>query len=508
VPLSDEQRREGVGLLAELLVDAALKRKAICSDSGFDGVLGGASGGVASLPDGSVRGAQGGLMGHVREPRQEGASSSSGAGARPLRVSAERLFELARHLTERDREVALYLYRHRVLTTGQLQLLFFSSRRRAQDRLLFLYRDRVLDRFYPPAPFGLGKPEAHWLLDEAGAVLVAALHDLERKQLGWQRRGDWGSHPQLAHQLEVNRFVTDLIAATLSDPGLGVSEWWPPVEAADHLSAPRRGRMLPDAGSYLETPAGPIECYLEWDRATETRERLAEKLLAYRLAEAHLYSEGSEPRCILRRAQTRSRSRSRISRPVSPCTPLPPGTRCLSRLLEAAPSADTDTWASGGGRAERSDSQPLSFSASSVWRVSTRFRLQIRVIPRCEQSFGTPHAAIGLSVCHSLSALALLGFAAYLGGFLGRAERSDDRLATLAIGGGLLALPRCLSVSGNPIPFAVGPVGHWRVGLCLKRSKASVSAGQGRRRLLEADRAACAARSWESLGPRASGGSW
>jgi hypothetical protein len=214
-------------------------------------------------------------------------------------VSAERLFELARHLTERDREVALYLYRHRLLTTDQLQLLFFSSRRRAQDRLLFLYRNRVLDRFYPPAPFGSGKPEAHWLLDEAGAILVATMHDLERKQLQWQRRDDWGSHPQLAHQLEINRFVTDLIAATLADPGMGVSEWWPPAEAADHLSAPRRGRVVPDAGFYLETPAGPIECYVEWDRATETQQRLAEKLLAYRLAEAELFEEGKAPRCIL-----------------------------------------------------------------------------------------------------------------------------------------------------------------------------------------------------------------
>src|SRR5215207_9302876 len=236
-------------------------------------------------------------MGHTPEPRQERAGPSS--EARPLRVSAERLFELARHLTERDREVALYLYRHRVLTTDQLQLLFFSSRRRAQDRLLFLYRNRVLDRFYPAAPFGCGKPEAHWLLDEAGAILVAAMHDLERRQLGWQRRDDWGSHPQLAHQLETNRFVTDLIAATLADPDLGVSEWWPPAEAADHLCQQRQGRVLPDAGFYLETPAGPIECYLEWDRATETRERLAEKLLAYRLAEAELYEEGERPRCIL-----------------------------------------------------------------------------------------------------------------------------------------------------------------------------------------------------------------
>jgi Replication-relaxation len=238
-------------------------------------------------------------MGRSREPRQEGARPSSSAAARPLRLSAERLFELARHLTERDREVALYLFRHRVLTTEQLQLLFFSSRRRAQDRVLFLYRNRVLDRFYPPAPFGSGKLDAHWLLDEAGAILVAAMHDVERKQLGWQRRDDWGSHPQLAHQLETNRFVTDLITATLPDPGLGVSEWWPPAEAADHLNQRRRGRVLPDAGFYLEMPAGPIECYLEWDRATETQERLAEKFVAYRRAEAELYDEGKPPRCIL-----------------------------------------------------------------------------------------------------------------------------------------------------------------------------------------------------------------
>jgi len=75
---------------------------------------------------------------------------------RARRVGAEHAFELARHLTERDREVALCLYEQQVLTTDQLALLFFSSKRRAQDRLLFLYRERVLDRFYPAAPFGAG----------------------------------------------------------------------------------------------------------------------------------------------------------------------------------------------------------------------------------------------------------------------------------------------------------------------------------------------------------------
>ena len=199
-----------------------------------------------------------------------------------MRVSAERVFELARHLTGRDREIIWTLFEQQVLTTDQLALLFFSSRRRAQDRLLFLYRHRVLDRFFPPSPFGSGKPQAHWLLDEAGAILVAAQLGVERRNLGWQRRDDWASHPQLAHRLETNRFVTDMIAATLADRSLGVTWWFGPREAArrlavdEHLPSPR-----PDGAFELVCPAGSIECCLEWDRGTETRQRLHDKLLAY-----------------------------------------------------------------------------------------------------------------------------------------------------------------------------------------------------------------------------------
>lgn len=212
-----------------------------------------------------------------------------------MRVSAERVFELARHLTERDREIAIVLFDQQVLATDQLELLFFSSRRRAQDRLLFLYRHRVVDRFYPPAPFGYGKPQAHWLLDEAGAILVAARLGVERKKLGWQRRNDWGSHPQLAHRLETNRFVTDLITATLPDPSLGLTWWAGPAEASrrldihPHVSTPR-----PDAAFELSCPAGQIECHLEWDRATESRQQLRRKLRAYmQVCEVWGYSEWS-----------------------------------------------------------------------------------------------------------------------------------------------------------------------------------------------------------------------
>jgi hypothetical protein len=221
---------------------------------------------------------------------------SSQTSVRAPRISAERLAELAWHVTERDREIAFRLYEHQLLATDQLALLFFSSKRRAQDRLLFLYRERVLDRLYPPSRFGTGKPQAHWLLDEAGAQLVAAMLGVERKRLGWQRRDDWGSHRQLAHRLEANRFVTDLIAATLSDTTLALRAWSGPRAAAERLEQ----RVRPDARLLLQTAAGAvIDCFLEWDRVTESGERLAEKLARYRIAERKLRYHDREPRSIL-----------------------------------------------------------------------------------------------------------------------------------------------------------------------------------------------------------------
>lgn len=219
--------------------------------------------------------------------------------SRARRVGADRVFELARHLTERDREVALHLYDQQVLTTEQLTLLFFSSKRRAQDRLLFLYRQRVLDRFYPPSSLGAGKPQAHWLLDEAGAHLVAASLDVDRRRLDWQRRDDWVSHPQLAHRLAVNRFVTDLIAATLSDPALGVVAWYGPRQAAGRLGKRTRGLVRPDAELIVAAPAGAVDLLVEWDRGTETLDRLGEKLRRYRMAERKVDRDNDGPRSVL-----------------------------------------------------------------------------------------------------------------------------------------------------------------------------------------------------------------
>ncbi len=54
------------------------------------------------------------------------------------RVTQAMVWELAAHLTDRGREIVMTLFEQRVLRTDQVAVLFFSSVRRAQDRMLFL----------------------------------------------------------------------------------------------------------------------------------------------------------------------------------------------------------------------------------------------------------------------------------------------------------------------------------------------------------------------------------
>lgn len=209
---------------------------------------------------------------------------SSRSGGRAGRVTQAMVWELSAHLTDRDREIVMTLFEQRVLRTDQVAVLFFSSVRRAQDRMLFLYRHRVVDRFYPAAPRGHGKPQAHWLLDDAGAHIAAACLDVDRKALHWERRSDWGAHRHLAHRLGVNGFVTGLVAATLRDHGVGAARWHGPRAVANALPGGLTEKPIPDAGFQLSAPAGRVECLLEWDRGTESGSVLREKLYRYRRA--------------------------------------------------------------------------------------------------------------------------------------------------------------------------------------------------------------------------------
>jgi Replication-relaxation len=205
------------------------------------------------------------------------------APARSARVGTAFAWEVAKRTTERDREIAWLLYRQKILTTDQLRLLFFSSLRRCQDRLLWLHRHRVIDRFFPAGPFSLGKPQAHWLLDEVGAHLVAARVGRERKSLAWNRQQDFHEHAHLAHRLECNAFVCNVIAASLDTEDVWVGDWGLGWEAIKQPWPSFGGyeATKPDAGFSLNTPYGLVVIALEWDRATEPMTTLLAKIRRY-----------------------------------------------------------------------------------------------------------------------------------------------------------------------------------------------------------------------------------
>src|SRR6266540_1785620 len=182
-------------------------------------------------------------------------------------------------LTDRDRQIALDCYEHRVLTTEQLRRLHFVAARTARERLQELRQLRLLISFRPQRQPGQGSSPHHWVLDEAGALVVAAELGLERSELRWQAATALAiaASSKLAHQLAVNEFCSRL-AADADAAGGRVERWWGERRAAQLLDR----IVSPDA--YLQLHGADhieLELLLELDRGTEDHPRLREKARRY-----------------------------------------------------------------------------------------------------------------------------------------------------------------------------------------------------------------------------------
>jgi hypothetical protein len=205
----------------------------------------------------------------------------SSGNPRRGRVSDAQLTRLAAHLTGRDRQIALDCYEHTVLTTGQLGCLHFTgiAEQTARRRLLMLYELRVLDRFRPLLPRGQGSAPHHWVLDEAGAHIVAAEHQISRPELRYQHAAalSVADSIKLTHHIEVNEFFCHL-HADAARAGGKLAEWY--GERTLHRFF--HGRLTPDSYGVLRLPdRPPIHLLLELDRGTEPSQRLHEKAMRY-----------------------------------------------------------------------------------------------------------------------------------------------------------------------------------------------------------------------------------
>lgn len=195
-----------------------------------------------------------------------------------LRNSAEHLAWLARHLTPRDRWLVRMLFEHKVLTTHQIVDLAFPTRRAANLRLLNLHKWGVLHRFQPHRD--RGTYPMHYVLDTAGATLLAHENGIEPSSLGYKREREIGRaySLQLAHTTGCNSLFTTLIRHARQPHATGeLTAWW---------SAARCGRhwgdiITPDAYGRWREAGREIEWFLEFDFGTEQLSRLATKLTRY-----------------------------------------------------------------------------------------------------------------------------------------------------------------------------------------------------------------------------------
>lgn len=239
--------------------------------------------------------------------------------ARPARLTESHLVKLASHLTERDRQIALDCYEHHVLTTDQLKRLHFTGLRTATARLQVLYELRVLDRVRPIAKRGQGSIPYHWVLDEAGALIVADELGIDRSQLHYTHEDALriAASRNRGHHVEANELFTRLaVDANRAD---GTLAEWHGVRTLAHMLS---GVVVPDGYGVLTMPnRPPLHLLLELDRATEPTVILREKAKRYSDILPNSSLAGRRPVVILavpsaRRAETVTAALSHIFAPI------------------------------------------------------------------------------------------------------------------------------------------------------------------------------------------------
>jgi len=197
------------------------------------------------------------------------------ANPRP-RVSKDLISRVARSVTFRDKRICLDVYEHRFLTTHQTRRLHFTSAPRARNRLLALWRLRVLERFQPERP--TGSHPFYYVLDEVGIHIVAAQLGVDPKHLHYDREGALAQvySPHLLHHTEVNDFFSRLAEEAGGKPEHRLCTWL----GERGCRRVWRDLIRPDGYAVLEARGKQVSFLLELDGGTEIRSRLARKLEA------------------------------------------------------------------------------------------------------------------------------------------------------------------------------------------------------------------------------------
>lgn len=193
------------------------------------------------------------------------------------RLTRQAIRALPSRLNPRDCWLLGMLHEHRVFTTTQITALAFDTATAARHRMHTLHRLRVVDRFRPLTP--IGSAPWHYMLGEAGAVVLAAERGIDARELRY--RPDQvvrlAGSIHLTHTLAVNDFFVSLSAAARRDPTAQLTRWWPESRCA----AAWGDIIRPDGYGTWRHNHAQVDFFAEIDLGTETLDRLVRKVDAY-----------------------------------------------------------------------------------------------------------------------------------------------------------------------------------------------------------------------------------
>jgi hypothetical protein len=178
-------------------------------------------------------------------------------------------------LDVRARAVLHALAEHKILSTDQIEILYFGSDRSAQ-RVLAELRDAGLIVTFEWRSSKRTRDTNRHFLSPAGARLVATSRRCRVADLGAIPVDADAAELQMPHRSGVNRFFGDLVRQTLKLPGYGVETW-----RDEHKLRTSFGEVQPDSFGRLLHPGGAVEFYFEYDRDTEHIKPLIDKFVSY-----------------------------------------------------------------------------------------------------------------------------------------------------------------------------------------------------------------------------------
>ena len=195
-------------------------------------------------------------------------------------------------LTKRDIELLAALLDYRLLTTTQVQKLFFRSLHRTRKRLFKLWQHGIVDRVFRPVALGDAPSEAIYSLARKGARLLTRQDGLTERAHPDARRSARVSPLFLDHTLAVNDFRIALKTSCDRNDSARLLFWrqgneirFEQVIVDQRFGAsPVRVPVVADGLAGVETVGKKIFFFVEVDLGTVSHNRWRKRFAAYRRA--------------------------------------------------------------------------------------------------------------------------------------------------------------------------------------------------------------------------------